>query len=478
MSRLSVDVERVSGSKLQLYGEGVRPRLYSERTVKPSGLITIWFAMAIHVSLFQMGGEVAGCMSVWKVPLILLIANTITCIVMWFTQDIGIRYGIPFVVSLRPAFGYVGAHIPSFLRGVPAIYWFGFMTWIGAGAVNELTKMFFNFDNLTVAIIGFGLVQIISTSYGIKAISYLSNVSSPLLLATGIYLLVRLFMNSDLSFVEVMKVTGTDDSYDFMAGILAFIGGWATMSFSIMDITRECVVTEKQSDNWWESTKRFSMGQWLGLTPAAVLFGTIGAVGYALTGHFNPIELTAAVLADQPFVLAISMIVMILASWTTNDSGNLFPAAYFITSIFPKKINFSKGVIIAGLVGLAIRPWSIAGGSLMGACTFFGSILAPVIGILIVDYYLLRRRELNVEDLYADDGQYKYWHNINPAGILALIIGAAVSWPFFKYIYFVGLLVGGLSYYFLMKYWIVKVYPQSDISLQRKPSIDHDSVKA
>lgn len=248
-----------------------------------------------------------------------------------------------------------------------------------------------------------------------------------------------------------------------MGAVLMYIGGWATLAASISDITRECVTTEEESKHWWASTKKFMLAQWIGLVPATVLFGGIGAIGMALTGEWNPIRIMVYVIgADRPIMMALCLLFVILATWATNDTGNLYPAAYAVASLAPTKVKFWQGVIVAGIIGIAMRPWAAAG-NVTTVTVFIGCMLAPVIGIMIVDYYILRKRKIKVEDLYKLDGQYQYWHNINPAAIIAMAVGVIASLPLWNYVFFVGILVGGFVYYILMKYWICKIYNQEDI---------------
>lgn len=189
----------------------------------------------------------------------------------------------------------------------------------------------------------------------------------------------------------------------------------------------------------------------------------IGAIGMALTGEWNPIRVMVYVIgAENNVMMFICLAFVILATWATNDTGNLYPAAYAVTSLFPKKAKFWHGVVVAGILGVAIRPWAAAG-NIINITTLIGCFLAPVIGIMIVDYYVLRKRKLKVEDLYKMEGQYQYRHNINPAAVIATIVGIIVSLPLWNYVFFVGIVSGGVLYYFLMKYWICKVYPQEDM---------------
>ena len=384
------------------------PREFNKRSLTAKGLVAIWFAMAICVSLFTQSAELYTSLSVGQIIIVLFIAHTLLCVIMWFTQDFGIRYGIPFSMSLTPSFGYIGKYIPTFARAIPGCFWFGFQTYLGADAINALTELVWEYDNLMLWIILLAIAQVLHTCFGIKAVSRLSNLSSPLLLFVGIYLLYLLLTNNHVSFGEILKMHGEGGNFNMMGAVLMYIG-------------------------------------------------------MALTGEWNPIRIMVYVIgADRPIMMVLCLLFVILATWATNDTGNLYPAAYAVASLAPTKVKFWQGVIVAGIIGIAMRPWAAAG-NVTTITVFIGCMLAPVIGIMIVDYYILRKRKIKVEDLYKLDGQYQYWHNINPAAIIAMAVGVIASLPLWNYVFFVGILVGGFVYYILMKYWICKIYNQEDI---------------
>lgn len=463
-AKMQTETVRASNTiKSQLNVAAMMPRDFASRTLTAKGMAAIWFAMAICVSLFVQSAELYTSLSVGEIVIALLVAHTFLCVIMWFTQDFGIRYGLPFSMSLTPSFGYIGKFLPTFCRAVPGIFWFGFQTYLGANAINALTETVWGYSNIMLFVFLLGAAQILHTCLGIKAVSRLSNFSSPLLLFVGIYLLYMLFSKHDVSLGQILVMKGEGGDFNMAGAILMYIGGWATLAASISDITRECKVKREDSENWWKSTKRFMLAQWIGLVPATVLFGSIGAIGVALTGEWNPIRIMVYVIGpENNIMMFICLSFVILATWATNDTGNLYPAAYAVASLFPKKFKFWHGVIIAGVLGLVFKPWEAAG-NITNITVAIGCMLAPVVGIMIVDYYILRKRKIKIDDIYRLDGQYKYWHNINPAAIIATVVGILASLPLWNYVFFVGIIAGGALYYVLMKCWICKVFPQEDI---------------
>jgi len=465
MERLEVriDEKKAAGSRIHLAGKDVLPRKYEDRTVGFSTLSVIWFAMAIQLAIFLAAGQMFPALTGWQILIALSVSYTIVAVVMWFTQDLGIKYGLPFAVSLRTSFGYMGTHLPSYLRAIPAMFWFGFQTWLGALAISAVTDMLFGWSNLYLYIILFGAAQITSTYFGIRAVSRLSWLSSPLLLGVGIYLLVLLLARHGKSFREVMSMGG-QGGLPLPLAIMIFIGGWATLAVSIQDITRECKVKPEETDRWWHSTKKYIGAQWLGLVPASIFYGLIGVVSMALIGDWNPIVIMTKVIGPQsPVMLIICLLFVILATWSTNDSANLFAPAYVLSNTFPRVITFGFGVIIAGVIGLVMQPWRAAP-ELLKYMSMIAGALAPVAGIMICDYYVLRKRKINLNELYTPGGQYRYWKNWNPAALISYAVAIGVCIPFWDYMYVIGIAVSGIVYYLLMKTWIVKVYPQPEIT--------------
>lgn len=159
-------------------------------------------------------------------------------------------------------------------------------------------------------------------------------------------------------------------------------------------------------------------------------------------------------------VMLLSMIV--LAQWSTNTSANVIPAATIFSNIGGPKVPFWVGVVIAGIVGTLVQPWSLFD-ILNSVLLVVGGILSSIVGILFVDYYLLRKRRVNVKDLYEVDGQYRYLKGVNVAGIIAWVLGGAIAniWPSFSSL--IGFFVGAVIYYVLAKFWWFKKYPQAEI---------------
>lgn len=443
------------------FSADIAPVPYSKRNISSKAMITMWFSMAVQMGIFMSAGQMFPSLSVGQIFLALLIGNTIPAVVILFTQDMGIRYGIPFSVATRAAFGIKGAILPMALRAAPAIFWYGFQTWLGAAALNEIVNQIFGWSNLMLIVWIFGIFQIITTFYGTRFIKYMNAIAAPIMLAMGIWIIYVLLNGTDTSLGEVMKMGGDKSGIGFSAAVMAFAGGLATVAASIQDIVRDCNTDKERSKTWFGQNFSFFTSQWIGMVPASCLFGGIGAICMALSGECNPIIAISKVIGDvSPVMNILCQLFILLATWTTNAAQNLINPAYVLCTIFPKKMNYKAAVVIAGLTGLIIQPWELAD-SLTSVLNIIGAMVGPVIGIMVCDYLILRKRSFSLGDLYDSKGIYSYSGGVNWAAMITFIIsgGAALFVPDFMFL--TSCVLSFVVYYIFAKIWVIQKYPES-----------------
>lgn len=447
-------------AQYDMYNESVAPVKYSKRTVSPKSMVTIWFSMAVQLAIFMVAGLLYPSLTVSQIFWALLIGNGIVALIILFSQDYGIKYGLNFAVATRSIFGYKGCIIPQAFRAAPAIFWFGYQTWIGAMALDEIGKFIFNgYSNVMLWIVIFGAAQIVTTFYGIGFIRVINTVASPVLLIMGCIMIYLMLSAQNLSFGEVWHMGGDGSGATFSAACMAFVGGLATLAISICDITKDCEGSVESTQVWHKQNMKFFAAQWVGMVPASCLFGFIGALSMALTGEWNPIIAISIVIGGISVPLAISFqLFILLATWTTNGPQNLFNPAYTLSTLFPKKITYKIGVGISGVVGLAVMPWN-ASEQLVGVLGIIGALLGPATGILICDYFLIRNRKISLGDLYYSKGVYTYTYGFNMGAMIALALGVIAAFLNPNWMYATGLIVSGVTYYPLMKLWVLKKYP-------------------
>ena len=245
----------------------------------------------------------------------------------------------------------------------------------------------------------------------------------------------------------------------FMVVMMANMGFWATLAADMPTLSR-FFKAPKNERNWFKRNKTQLVGSLIVMPITNTFIVTIGAVAYMAVASADPIN--ALQQSASGIVLGILLLMIVLAQWSTNTSANVIPAATIFSNIGGPKVPFWAAVIIAGVIGILAQPWSLFG-VLVNALLIIGGILTAIVGILFADYYLIRKRRVNVKDLYELDGQYKYMNGFNLAGLIAWVIGGVLANMFPTYSSLVGFFVGALVYYVLAKYWWFKKYPQAEL---------------
>jgi NCS1 family nucleobase:cation symporter-1 len=254
-------------------------------------------------------------------------------------------------------------------------------------------------------------------------------------------------------------VTGGAAFSAFLVVIFSNMGFWATLSADIPSISR-FIKAPMNEKNWFKRNKASLMGNLVAMPLTQTFMIIIGAVSYIAVLNADPV--VALQKAASGFILAILLLMIVLAQWSTNTAANVVPAATIFSNVGGPKFPFWAGVITAGVVGIIVQPWQLFD-IIIQVLLFVGGILAAIVGILFADYYMLRKRRVNVTELYETHGQYKYMGGVNLAGFIAWIIGAVASYFVPNYGFLVGFIIGAGVYYVLAKYWWFKKYPQAEI---------------
>ena len=468
------------------YNEDLAPVPVEKRTWTKWNLAALWVGMAVCIPTYMLAASMmkAG-MYWWQALLTITLGNLIVLVPMVLNAHAGTKYGIPFPVFLRSSFGILGSNIPALMRALVACGWFGIQTWIGGSAIYVLAKLLFNIPtSLTtkIAFLGinaaeficfilFWLLNIAIILKGIDSIKWLENWAAPFLILIGLGLLgwgVTQAGGFDKVFAEstVAQVRGANKNFDFwkafFPSLTAMVGFWATLALNIPDFTR-----------YAKSQKEQILGQAIGLPTTMTLFSFIGITVTAATVviYGQPIWDPVALISkfDSTLVVGLSMIALTIATLSTNIAANVVSPANDFANLAPHKITFKIGGLITGVIGVIIMPWKLM--SDLGAYIFtwligYGALLGAIGGVMLSDYYLLRKTKLKVEELYSMEGEYAYGGSgFNWRGIVALFAGIAPNVPgfiqaasnkavqvphFFNFLYtyawFVGLFVAGAVY--------------------------------
>lgn len=469
-----------------LWNEDLAPTTEATRTWNWLHFAALWVAMVVCVPTYMLAaGLVSEGMAWWQAILTVLLGNVIVLVPMILIGHAGTKHGVPFPVLLRSAFGTRGAKIPALARGLVACGWFGIQTWVGGSAIyvilNSLSGNAFQGDPLpflsidlaqTLCFLAFWALHLVFIKFGTESIRWLESYAAPFLILMGLALLYWAYQKAGgfggmLSAPSQFGPGGAKEGQfttTFVGGLTAMVGFWATMALNIPDFTR-----------FAKSQKDQVIGQAVGLPIPMALFAFIGVAVTSATvtiygeAIWDPVAL-ASRMGGVGIIVALAALA--LATLTTNLAANVVAPAYGFSNLSPSKINFKLGGYITAGIGVAIFPWKLletAGGYIFTWLIGYSALLGPIAGILIADYFILRKRTLDTDALFRHDGQYAANNGWNIAGLSALVIGILPNLPGFlhvagfvesvpdifktlyNYAWFVGLFVAGALYLLLAK---------------------------
>ena len=424
------------------------PKDNKDRTMNCFTYAFMWIGDGMNLGNMTLGASlvVAGVatMNILQTFVATFIAILIISTIFVFNDRLGYRTGIPYVVQLRMSFGIKGAIISSLLRGIPAIVWYGFQSWIGATALNEIIKILSNgeFNQVFVCFLILQFFQIILSLYGFHAIKWVETLISVVILCALIYVFIILLNNHQAIIIDKwVKPEGTW-GLPFYGFIMMFLGNYAAIFLSAADYSREL-------KSGFSNRKRGL----LYFLPIFIAYGfiiTIGVMLASVTGNSNPVK-AFAIVVDNAYITLVVSTFIVLGTIAVNIVANIIPPAYVITLL--TKANYKLAVTITGLFAIASFPWILVQDtSAQGLGLFiliYSAFLGPIVAILLVEYYLLRRQQININALYDNKGQFAGY---NPAAILAMLIGSAAAFYEVSLSWVVGFFVGGISYILLTKY--------------------------
>ena len=465
----------------QLSNCDIAPVAPSARDWKAISFFSLWVGMAVNIPTYMIAASlVDGGMSWQQAMWTVLLGNLIVLVPMALSGHAGTKYGIPFPVFARASFGINGAHIPSFLRALVACGWFGIQTWIGGAAIYTMLLIVYpgaaDLPSAMPSWIGVHWVQftcfmlfwamnITLIWKGINSIRVLEHVAAPFLLICGLALLAWAYIRAD-GFGPMLQAKSQFNSRQeffqlFFPSLTAMVGFWATLTLNISDFTR-----------YAKDQRAQVMGQLSGLPTTMTLFAFIGVAVTSATivifgeAIWDPVVLVRRF--DSPSLVFFSMVAVVIATISTNAAANVVGPANSFSNMWPAKIDFKRGGYITGVIGILMMPWKLLAdpsGYIFTWLIGYSALLGPVIGIILVDYYLVRKTYLNVTDLYRRGGQYA---GINGRAVAALLLGVLPNVPGFlaqtgvingegllfdlyNYAWFSGLAIAGLAYWLLMK---------------------------
>ncbi len=444
-----VEAELAQLHESRLYNADLAPVPASGRKWGLASFAALWISMSACIPTYMLASSLIGGGMNWSQAILtIFLGNAIVVVPMILNAHAGTKYGIPFPVFCRAAFGTTGANVPALLRAFVACGWFGIQSWIGGNAIYKILAVFWpslasgstnNFLGITGAqllcFLFFWGINMWVIYRGIETIRVLLNIKAPLLIALGLLLLWWAYRAAG-GFGPILSQPSAFDPGQPKAGqfwtfffpaLTGMIGFWATLSLNIPDFSR-----------YAKSQRDQALGQALGLPLTMALYSFIGvAVTSATTIIYgetiwDPVDVLTRF--KNPVLLVIAMLALCIATLATNIAANVVSPANDFAHLAPRKISFRTGGLITGVIGIAMMPWKLVAdpnGYIFLWLIAYSALLGPIGGIMIADYFVHRRCRLSVYALYSPDGPHRYTHGFSVVALVALVAAVLPSLPGF-----------------------------------------------
>jgi NCS1 family nucleobase:cation symporter-1 len=463
-----VETSRITRSPL--YNDDLAPVPLARRTWTTYNYAALWVSMAHCIPTYMLASGLMTAGMTWSQALFtILLGNTIVLVPILLNSHPGTKYGIPFPVFARAAYGTLGSNVPALMRALVACGWFGIQAWIGGEALQTMFKTMIpgwatmlgpgvggHTTTEWLSFLLFWGLNVFIIYRGMDLLREVENWAAPFVLV----------MTAALLWWAVSKANGLGPLLAqpgkfhtvgeflpvFVPSLTAMIGYWATLSLNMPDFTR-----------FGRSQREQVVGQVVALPTTMSLFAGMGVLITSATAIiygesiWDPVQLVGRF--TSPVIVTISMFTVVVATVAVNIAANVVSPANDFANAFPKIVSFKTGGLITGLLGIAIQPWRLladASGYIYTWLLGYSGGLGSIAGVLIADYWIVRRRTLNLEDLYLATGTYRGW---NWRAIGATAAGCAAAWsglvipalkPLYDYAWFVGFAVAAIVHLVLV----------------------------
>src|SRR5271157_945395 len=416
-----------------LYNADLAPASPERRTWGTYSFAALWVSMSVNILTYMLAASlIQGGMNWKQAVATVFIGNTIVLVPMLLNSHPGALYGIPFPVLARASFGVLGANIAALLRALVACGWFGIQTWIGGEAINAmlvaLDPAWNNFRwGVAICFLAFWLLNVIVIARGIETIRFLQGVSAPCLLVLGLVLLAWARARAGGFGVMLSAPSKFQDFRSFfrffVPSLTGVVGFWATVALNIPDFTR-----------YAKSQRAQVLGQALGLPAAMTFYSFIGIAVTSATAIifgqalWDPVAVLSRL--GNPLAVIVAMIALLVATLNVNVAANVVSPANDFSNLWPRKISFRTGGLLTCLIGVLMQPWKLLasyGNYIFGWLVGYSGFLGPIAGVMICDYFVIRKKLLSTEDLYQRGGEYEFNHGVNWQAIAALAAGVGVA---------------------------------------------------
>jgi NCS1 family nucleobase:cation symporter-1 len=485
-------------SKSPLWNEDLAPVPTEKRDWTTYNFAALWVSMAHCIPTYMLAsGLISAGMNWWQALVTILLGNVIVLAPILLNSHPGTKYGIPFPVFARASYGTVGSNLPALMRALVACGWFGIQSWIGGQALQVLFRSILpSWPTLLggpiqspgliagytpteyISFLLFWALNIFIIYRGMNLLRHVENWAAPFVLVMALALMIwALWKAKGLGVImqaEDKFHSLSDFLPIFIPSLTAMIGYWATLSLNMPDFTR-----------FGRSQREQMVGQVVALPTTMTVFAAMGVIitsaSAIIYGRiiWDPVLLIGEF--QQPVVVAISMFTVVIATLSVNIAANVVSPANDFANAFPRWISFRLGGLLTGIIGVLMQPWRLLAdpsGYIFNWLLGYSGGLGSIAGVLIADYWLIRNKHLEVDDLYQPNGIYTYAKGWNWRAVIATLLGCGLAWgglvvpflaPLYNYAWFVGLFVSGAAYWIFMKALPVKI---AERNLEAAPSAD------
>ncbi|WP_159880548.1 NCS1 family nucleobase:cation symporter-1 [Aquitalea denitrificans] len=429
-----------SGLSPLLYNADLAPTSKMGRQWSAYSIFALW-ANDVHnlgnytfaIGLFSLG------LGGWQVLLAFGFGAVFLFLLLNLSGYMGEKTGIPFPVMSRIAFGTRGAQIPALLRGAVAIAWFGIQTYLASLVLQLALLAFypalksFQTDNLLgLSSLGWAtflllwVIQLLIVSYGMEMIRKYEAVAGPVILMTFVALAGWILLRAKFSIAWEMPhaLSGTAMWMKILGAAALWVAVYGTFILNFCDFTREA---KSRNSIFW--------GNFWGIPVNMLLFGGVVVVlaggQYHIDGQIiaSPADIVAMI--PDTFLLVMATLSLLILTIGVNLMANFVAPTYALTNLMPQYMNFRKAAFLSALIGLLILPWNLYNSPLVIPIFLggLGALLGPLFGIIMVDYWIIRKQNINIPALYSNEiqSEYHYMAGSNPRAIIALIVSGGIA---------------------------------------------------
>ncbi len=456
----------------RLYNEDLAP--LRPQTWNWYNIFAFWMSDVHSVGGYVFAGSLFALgIGSWQVLISLLVGSLMVLVLCNWVARPSQQAGVPYPVACRMPFGVLGANIPAMIRGLIAVAWYGIQTFLASSAFVILLLRFFpdlqplaenSFLGLsTLGWIGFmtmWVLQAIVFWFGMEAIRKFIDFAGPavyiVMFALAIYITIRAGGKVSLNLAEV-KYTGTASIFPMITATALVVSYFSGPMLNFGDFSRYGKsFNEVKKGNFWGLPVNILL---FSLVTVITTSGTLTVFGRLIT---DPIQIVGQI--DNTFAVVLGAFTFVTATIGINIVANFVSPAFDFSNVAPKHISWRTGGFIAAIASIFITPWNLFNNPDVIHFTLdaLASFIGPLFGVLLVDFYLVKRGKIDIDSLYIADARSRYWYSNgwNMTAVYALIpavlVGLLITFtPGLKdlanFAWFTGAGLGAIFYYLLSK---------------------------